>query len=75
MWVEGELTLIQNYYSIKVLFSSYDDFICQWSFNSKLVIMVFFLKQLVLPSVSPEASLCRLLCIIASCNVTQWKHK
>lgn len=56
-WIWGKLTFTQNYYSIKVLFSSYDDFICQSSFNALLVIRFFsFLKQLVLPSVSPEAS-------------------
>jgi len=33
-WIWGKLTFTQNYYSIKVLFSSYDDFICQSSFNA-----------------------------------------
>lgn len=75
MRIRERLTFTQNYYSIKVLFSSYDDFICQSSFNAKFVIrffvLFFFFKQLMLPSVSPKASFCSLSYIVASCNVTQ----
>lgn len=75
---EGSWHLLRIIIQSKFYFLLYDDFICQSSFNAKLVIS---------PSPSPALNnwcyhLChlRLLFVdyfytVASCNKTQWKHK